>query len=128
MVARLTAGRTDFLGDDYELSEADAAQMRKHFDRAKAHMLYGLAPGVDGWIDDDIAFTKPWGFEVQDIRVPVVLIYGRTDVLVPPAHGDWLAAHIPGAEAWVHDEAGHLGDDSTIERDMAWLAQPDPLV
>ena len=39
----------------------------------------------------------------------------------------WRAAHIPGAEAWVDEEAGHMGDDSNVERDMAWLAQPDPL-
>jgi len=100
--------------------------MRTHFKPMQAHMLYGLAPGVDGWIDDNIAFTKVWGFDVRDIRIPVVLVYGRTDVLVPAAHGDWLAAHIPGAVAWVDEEAGHLGDDRTVERDMAWLAQPDP--
>lgn len=127
VVSRMTAGRLDWLGDDYELSDADVAQMRKHFDVDRAHLLDGLAPGVDGWIDDNLAFTKPWGFDVTDIQVPVVLTYGRTDVLVPAAHGDWLLAHIPDAEAWVDEEAGHLGDDSTFERDLAWLAQPDPL-
>jgi pimeloyl-ACP methyl ester carboxylesterase len=126
IISRLAAGRIDWLGDDYELSEADIAQMRTHFEPDKAHMLYGLASGVDGWVDDNIAFTRPWGFDVRDIRVPVVLIYGRTDVLVPAAHGDWLAAHMSGAEAWVDQEAGHMGDDSNVERDMAWLAQPDP--
>jgi pimeloyl-ACP methyl ester carboxylesterase len=125
-IERLHAGRLDWMGDDYELSEADVAQTRKHFGRLKANMLNCLAPGPDGWIDDMLAFTKPWGFDVGDIRVPVVLTYGRTDVLVPSAHGDWLLAHIPGAEAWVDDEAGHMGDDSTVERDMAWLGQPDP--
>ncbi len=126
-LGRLAENRLDWMGDDYELSEADMAQMRRHLERAKAHILNALAPGVDGWVDDDIAFTKPWGFSVADIRVPVVLTYGRTDTLVPPAHGDWLAAHIPAAEAWVDEGAGHLGDDSTIDRDMAWLAAPDPL-
>jgi len=53
--------------------------------------------GVDGWVDDDIAMTKPWGFDVADIKVPVLLTYGRTDTLVPAAHGDWLAAHM---EEW----------------------------
>ena len=57
-----------------------------------------------------------------DIRVPVLLVYGRTDALVPPAHGDWLAAHVPGAIAWVDEEAGHGGDDAQIERHYAWLA------
>ena len=126
MLERLGAGRTDWMGDDYELSDADKAMMVKHLDRVRAQMLYSLAPGVDGWVDDDLVFTRPWGFDLADIRVPVVLTYGRTDNLVPPAHGDWLAAHIPGVEAWVDEEAGHMGDDSQIERDLAWLAQPDP--
>ena len=126
-VSRLAAGRVDWMGDDYELSDADVAQIRKHFDRQKAQVLTGLATGVDGWVDDNLAFTEPWGFDVEDIRVPVVLTYGRTDVLVPAAHGDWLAAHIPAAEAWVDEAAGHMGDDSTVEREMAWLGQPDPV-
>jgi hypothetical protein len=40
---------------------------------------------------------------------------------VPAAHGDWLAAHIPTAEVHVTD-VGHLGDDSTIETELGWLA------
>ncbi len=119
---RLAAGRLDWMGDDYELSPADQAQMAKHHDRIAAQLTSCLEPGIDGWVDDDIAFTKPWGFDVEDIRVPVVISYGRTDALVPPAHGDWLAAHVPGAIAWVDEEAGHGGDDSQIEREYAWLA------
>jgi hypothetical protein len=34
---------------------------------------------------------------------------------------DWLAAHIPGAGVMVTD-AEHLGDDATVEAEMAWLA------
>jgi pimeloyl-ACP methyl ester carboxylesterase len=118
---RLSAGRLDWMGDGYELSEADQEQTRRHFDRLRAHLSSGLAPGADGWVDDNIAFTRPWGFEVEDIRVPVLLVYGRTDVLVPPAHGDWLARHIPAAIAWVDDDAGHMGNDDSIERQYAWL-------
>jgi pimeloyl-ACP methyl ester carboxylesterase len=125
-IQRLSDGRTDWMGDNYELSEADNAMMAEHFDRVRAQMLYCLAPGVDGWVDDDLLFARPWGFDVADLSVPVVLTYGRTDHLVPPAHGDWLAAHVPGAEAWVDEESGHMGDDAQIERDLAWLAQPDP--
>jgi pimeloyl-ACP methyl ester carboxylesterase len=125
MLERLAARRLDWMGDDYELSDADNAMMEKHFERLRAQMVHCLAPGVDGWVDDNLVFTRPWGFAVADIRVPVVLTYGRTDVLVPPAHGDWLAAHVPGAEAWVDEAAGHMGDDSQVERDLAWLAQPD---
>ena len=118
---RLADGNSNFLGDDYEMTEADQAQMAKHLVRITQHMTDCLRPGVDGWIDDDIAFTKPWGFDVGAIRVPVYLTYGREDTLVPEAHGDWLAAHIPGAEVHV-TEVGHMGDDSTVETEMAWLA------
>jgi len=121
VLQRLAEGRDDFLGDGYEMSEPDRAQMAKHRDRIADQLRNALAPGVDGWVDDDIAFTKPWGFEVGSIRVPLYLTYGRADTLVPAGHGDWLAAHIPGAIVVVSD-AGHMGDDTTIEGEMAWLA------
>ena len=118
---RLAENRSDFLGDDYEMSEPDRAQMAKHLTRIKHHFVSCLAPGVDGWVDDDLAFTRPWGFDVGDIRVPMLITYGRADNLVPAAHGDWLAAHIPNATVDVTD-VGHLGDDAQIEGQMAWLA------
>jgi pimeloyl-ACP methyl ester carboxylesterase len=122
MIDRLTSGRSDFLGDDYEMPEADRIEMTKYQRAAAAHLLTGMAPGVDGWVDDDLAFVKPWGFDVAACRVPVVLSYGRQDTLVPGAHGDWLAAHVPGAVAWVDDGTGHMGNDAEVERDLAWLA------
>ncbi len=121
LLERLAAGRSDFWGDSYVMSEADQAQMAKHLDLISDQLMNGLAPGVDGWVDDELAFTRPWGFDVGSIRVPVYLTYGRADTLVPAAHGDWLAAHIPGATVVVKD-AGHLGDDDAVETEMAWLA------
>jgi pimeloyl-ACP methyl ester carboxylesterase len=121
IIERLAAGRVDFWGDDYVLSEADQAQQARHLDRLADQLLNGLAPGVDGWVDDELAFVKPWGFDVESIRVPVYLSYGRADTLVPSGHGDWLAAHIPGAFAVV-SAAGHLGDDREVEQQSAWLA------
>ncbi len=121
VIEGLTAGRANFLGDAYELSKADVVQMERHRVRIAAQLLYALAPGVDGWVDDMLAFVKPWGFEVDDIAVPVYLQYGREDTLVPATHGDWLATHMPTTKV-VALETGHLGDDSLVEADMAWLA------
>jgi pimeloyl-ACP methyl ester carboxylesterase len=118
---RLNDGRSDFLGDDYEMSAPDRAQMERHLARITHHLADCLVPGVDGWVDDDLAFTKPWGFDVESIRVPLFLTYGRADNLVPAAHGDWLAAHIPHAEVHATD-VGHMGDDAAIEVQLSWLA------
>jgi pimeloyl-ACP methyl ester carboxylesterase len=84
----------------------------------------GLAPGAEGWWEDDVAFMQPWGFELGSIRTPVLLYHGRQDRFVPFGHGEWLAAQIPGVEAVLSDEDGHL---TLIERHLeqihAWLLE-----
>jgi pimeloyl-ACP methyl ester carboxylesterase len=68
----------------------------------------GLRDSADGWIDDDLAFAAPWGFEPADISRPVLIVQGGDDRFVPRSHGEWLAAHVHGAEAWIDDVNGHL--------------------
>ncbi|GAB3600417.1 alpha/beta hydrolase [Angustibacter peucedani] len=80
-------------------------------------MTRGLAPGYDGWLDDDLAFVRDWGFALGDVRVPVLVVGGGQDLMVPVAHARWLGAHVPGAGSDVQDDAGHL----------SLLATPGPL-
>jgi len=67
-----------------------------------------LAHGFDGWIDDDLAFTLPWGFSVGNIRVPVTVWQGELDLMVPFAHGRWLVGNIPGAVGRMVPGHGHI--------------------
>jgi pimeloyl-ACP methyl ester carboxylesterase len=68
----------------------------------------GVAESADGWFDDEVAVVEPWGFELSSIEVPVLYWHGRQDKFVPFAHGEWLAARIPGVEARLTDDDGHL--------------------
>jgi pimeloyl-ACP methyl ester carboxylesterase len=71
-------------------------------------MSEGAAKRVEGWRDDDFAVVGPWGFEVSEIRVPVLLLHGTEDLMAPVAHGRWLAERIPGVESEISDTEGHL--------------------
>src|SRR3984885_10474440 len=69
-------------------------------------MQQALAPGIEGSWDDCVAQLTPWGFDVAQISVPVLLLHGGQDQAVPFGHGQWLASHIPGAEAWFFADEG----------------------
>ncbi len=77
--------------------------------------------GVWGWVDDDIAFVRPWGFDPAAITVPTQVWYGTSDVLVPPAHGEWIARTVPGAVVRLN-ALGHMGNpDADLVESLAWL-------
>jgi pimeloyl-ACP methyl ester carboxylesterase len=73
-----------------------------------AVMAEGAAKRIEGFRDDNLACVAPWGFDPVDIRVPVLLLQGVQDLMVPPSHGRWLAAHIPGVEAEISGAEGHI--------------------
>jgi pimeloyl-ACP methyl ester carboxylesterase len=91
------------------LPEPDRAALTGEFAEtliASSHRA--VERGVWGWFDDDTAFVRDWGFVLDAIDVPVALWQGRQDKMVPFAHGEWLAAHVPGARPHLYDEHGHM--------------------
>ncbi|MGC8474424.1 MAG: alpha/beta fold hydrolase [Candidatus Dormibacteria bacterium] len=106
------------------LSPVDAAAMDTSFGQfLVASTAEGLRRGGAGSADDDLAFLAPWGFDVSSITAPVQVWQGEQDLMVPAAHGAWLAAHIPGAEAHLEPPLGHLTITATrIGEVHSWLA------
>ena len=91
------------------IGDADKAVIEGDFaDQMAATMRSGLAVSFDGWIDDDLAFVRPWGFNVSDISKPVFIWQGDDDFMVPHAHSKWLAEHIPGSELKFVPGHGHI--------------------
>jgi len=79
--------------------KADQAVMARP--ALRAILAEGLAEsvrqGVRGWADDDLAFVKPWGFELTEVKQEVRLWQGELDVLVPRAHAEYLESKLPHA-------------------------------
>jgi pimeloyl-ACP methyl ester carboxylesterase len=120
-VAAAESGALAVAGD-YALAKSDRAVLTAQA-RSPGHVFRTRAAytgGIDGCVDDVIAFTRPWNFDVADIRVPVSVWYGPDDVLCPRAHTDWLLHHVPRAEAR-EMPGGHVLDQTSLHRLYTWL-------
>lgn len=73
-----------------------------------ATLRWSVAQGIWGWFDDDIAFTRDWGFDLSSVSIPLSLYQGSDDLMVPFAHGGWLASAMPGATPNLIEGHGHL--------------------
>src|SRR4051794_31035499 len=127
----LSQMRTDMLGTTPDtlademrsvLPEVDVAALTGDVGEfVHAWMTRGLGSGYEGWLDDDLAFVRSWGFDVADITVPVLLLQGRLDLMVPFDHGRWLAEHIPTVDARLTDDDGHITLIADIGPVHEWL-------
>jgi pimeloyl-ACP methyl ester carboxylesterase len=107
---------------EYGLPEADLAALRArigdpgHLDR----IIAAHTDGVDGWVDDCMAMTRPWGFDLGEIRVPISIWYGPDDVLCPRGHAEWLLSHVRGAER--HElPHGHMLEEDDLDAIFSWV-------
>ena len=87
----------------------------------------GVAKGLDGIIDDDLAYVTPWGVDLSTITAPVLLLHGGDDQVVPASHSRWLADALPGCEHWTLPGEAHLSvlpaDEHGAEDALRWLAE-----
>jgi pimeloyl-ACP methyl ester carboxylesterase len=123
LLERIEADASAVLGDEWQLDPVD----RDALARPDLHGVIREAfreafrSGVWGWVDDDLAFVAPWGFDVGEIRITTRVVLGAADVLVPRPHGEWLARHISGAELVVEEDLGHFADPQRVVDRFRWL-------
>lgn len=111
-------------GDDYdpEFTDTDLAAFDGPWGWFGSVVQAALASGPAPAIDDDLAYVRPWGFDVGAIRAPVLLLHGGRDRIAPPAHGAWLAGRIPGSELRTYPADGHISVITHAVPALGWLA------
>lgn len=112
---------------DSLLPPADKAHLKGVFGEYIAALLRaGVAAGIAGWRDDDLAFAKRWGFDLTDLT-QVSVWQGSDDLMVPFGHGQWLVEHLSDATPHLLDGEGHLsvivGRSEDIFDEVAILAK-----
>jgi pimeloyl-ACP methyl ester carboxylesterase len=102
-----TAADWDVLAGDWGVLGADAQRAGE--------------AGTDGEIDDDVAFTSPWGFELGDVTVPVLLVQGGEDRVIPASHARRLLGGLPQAQLWMRPRDGHVSVLRALPVALDWF-------
>jgi pimeloyl-ACP methyl ester carboxylesterase len=77
-------------------------------------------------LNDLLLFTRDWGFEASDVRVPVRWWHGDDDHIVPFRHGQHLVDRLPDATMSVISGESHLGGLGIAEDVIASLMELGP--
>lgn len=109
------------------VSDVDKTALTGDFAEALAESFRrAVSNGIAGWRDDDLAFMRPWGFDLKSVRVPVAIWHGAQDRMVPIDHGRWLAANVAGAQSRLLDDEGHLSLVNHVDRILEDLVELGP--
>ncbi|MGW0618703.1 alpha/beta fold hydrolase [Streptomyces sp. NPDC002765] len=87
------------------------------------NFMAGIEKNADGWIDDALAFSRPWGFDPADITVPTLLWHGEEDVFSPVEHFTWLARRIKRATVVLEPSAAHFAAVPVLPKVLGWLRE-----
>lgn len=105
-VERFGADGRGFLEKPFEFPEPDVALLADEtFEKALAE---AFRQGVAGYAQDMYVQGRPWPFDPSHISVPIKVVHGELDTLVPMAHSRHTAELIPGSTFGTYSGHGHL--------------------
>ncbi|GEK16695.1 alpha/beta hydrolase [Cellulomonas persica] len=108
--------------DDVEwFVDADLAALEAAWAALGADAGPAGAAWPDGVVDDDVAYAQPWGFSPADVRVPVLLVHGGRDRVVPASHSRRLLELLPDAQLWERPHDGHVSVLHALPVAFDWL-------
>jgi pimeloyl-ACP methyl ester carboxylesterase len=103
-----------FVAADYAALDGDWSALGEDVGRAAEY-------GGGGQIADDLAFVAPWGFELESVAAPVLLVQGGLDRVIPAHHATRLLDRLPNAELWLRPDDGHISMLAAIPDALDWL-------
>ncbi|MFZ7128608.1 MAG: alpha/beta fold hydrolase [Desulfobacterales bacterium] len=103
-------GKGLFSASDFEWAEPDKAIFAdgRIGPALKLAMTEALQRGVTGYAQDIFVQGRPWPFDPKAIAVPVHVLHGELDALVPLAHSCHTSEVIPGSTMRVLPGHGHV--------------------
>ena len=113
---------------DPELPESDRRVVADFGIRTmlRSNFAEALRTSGVGWIDDCLAFTSPWGFDLADIDKPLLLWHGDEDVFSPVGHTLWLSEQIKSATLVVKPGVAHFGAVAVLPEVLRWVIADRP--
>ena len=65
-------------------------------------------PGIKGMAWDVRLITRPWGFRLEEIKIPVQLWHGTADNVTSVRMAEYMAGKIPNSRLIVCPDEGHM--------------------
>lgn len=81
----------------------------------------GFRQGIAGYVSDVRAKGSPWPFDANSMSVPITIVHGAEDTIVPVQHAELAADRLRGARLEVLDGHGHLSTIGEWPRIIAEL-------
>ena len=104
-----------------DISEADRSLIQPWLRNAFITMsLEAFRNGIEGVVHDRLLRSRPWGFDLSDIHVPVHVWHGDQD---NAEYAQYLADHIPGSGLTILENAGHLLTPDEMRKVYAYFGE-----
>ncbi|MCG7418516.1 alpha/beta hydrolase [Microbacterium sp. ACRRU] len=94
--------------DPASFVDADYAALDGEWASLGADVAASESYGIDGLLDDDLAFVRPWGFALDGVAASVLLVQGEEDRVIPPRHARFLSEALPHATVDLRPGDGHV--------------------
>lgn len=82
-----------------------------------------ISGGLQGMVDDNLAYVAPWGFDPRSVQVPVLFLHGAKDRVAPSSHARWLERQIGSAQLWLRPDDGHISVLNAAVAALDWLGE-----